>query len=318
MDDDKLKYVASAYINAGIIRNAEYDTVIIGSSLSQNFDIALMREMLEVNPVKINTGGITLEQRNLFYDAVEKTQKADTYYIEVDLTRFNSSLDTMEDTPVYMYDNNTWNDLKYLYSYETWFRAVPVSMAYSVLTLMGYEIDTMYNLDVDHVGEWHYRDPVGEDILKKNYTLRIGTVSEQETESMKERMMKNVDEKLTYVINPDNEYVFYFPPHCVLFWYDAQSSGYFDTFLEVREYIMEVLLQYPNVKIYDFQGASLICNLNNYRDTTHYGKYVNDWMVKCFATAEYQVTYDNYRAMNQLIEARLADFENKKPDWIVN
>ena len=37
---------------------------------------------------------------------------------------------------------------------------------------------------------------------------------------------------------------------------------------------------------FDFQGQEFISNLNLYRDTSHYGDAINDWMVYRFADGE--------------------------------
>lgn len=317
IEDNRLKYVASAYIDAGIIRNAEYDTAIIGSSMSQNFDVQLFRDKLGINPVKINTGGITLEQRDLFYHAIENTNKTDNYYIEIALTKFNEETDSLDDTPVYMYDDNTWNDFKYLYGYETWMRSVPISLAYSSLDTLGIKIESMHNLEnVDYVGDWYYRSKTGRDIVKKKYLSGIDAVSAQDMDGICERMMKNVDDKLTTVIDEDNRYVFYFPPYSALFWHDAKVKGYADVYYAVKEHILETLLEYQNVKVFDFQYAPYICNLNNYRDTTHYSKAVSDFMVDCFGNKKYIVTKENYKEGLSELKRKVIRFSEDNADWL--
>lgn len=316
--DNRLKYVASAYIDAGIIRNAEYDTAIIGSSMSQNFDMQLFRDKLNINPVKINTGGITLEQRDLFYDAVENTNKADYYYIEIALTKFNEDMDTLEDTPVYMYDDNQWNDFKYLFGYETWLRAVPISLAYAGLDALNLKIKTMHNLEnVDYVGDWYYRSETGSEIVKSKYLSGVDAVSVQNLDGMYERMMENVDAKLTTIIEEDNKYVFYFPPYSALFWHDSDKRGCADIYYAVKEHILEILLRYPNVKVFDFQYAPFICDLDHYKDTTHYNKDINDFMVDCFANSTYIVTEMNYKEGISELKRLVDSFKNSNTDWLL-
>lgn len=317
MKDDRLKYVASAYIDAGIIRNADYDAAMIGSSVSQNFDVQMFRDKMDINLVKINTGGITLEQRDLFYQALEDAGKTNTYYVEVAISAFNAEDDLLEDTPAYLYDHNKWNDYKYLYGYETWLRGMPISLAYSGLDLAGVKIKTMHNLEnVDYVGDWYYRKPVGKDVFLKSYLSGSGSISKQEHQGMYERMIANVDKKLTTIIDEDNVYVFYFPPYSAALWSDAESSGYASIWYQVKKYIMQQLVEYPNVEVYDFQYTEEICNLEHYRDVTHYGKELNDWMVGCFATGEYRVNRScidkNVNALEQLI----VKFREDNRDWI--
>lgn len=318
INDGKLKYVASAYIDAGIIRNAEYDAAMIGSSVSQNFDVQRFRDKMGIELVKVNTGGISLEQRDLFYQALERENKADIYFIEVAISTFNAPDDKLEDTPVYLYDDCVWNDYKYLYGYETWMRGMPVSMAYFGMELLGIKTGTMHNLEsVDNVGDWYYRKKVGKTIFLNNYLAGSGSISKQSVDGMYERMINNVDKKLTTIIKEDNQYVFYFPPYSAALWSDAESAGYAEIWYDVKQYCIEKLLDYPNVEVYDFQYTDEICNLENYRDVTHYGKSLNDWMTDCFASGEWRITaYSDIERNIERLKTLVMDFRSDNCDWI--
>jgi len=312
--NNQLKYTASSYINAGIIKNADYDTAIIGSSVSQNFDMSVFRRLLGFNPVKINTGGISLEQRDLFYNALEAEGRTDRYFIEISVSKFNSEPDDLKDTPVYLYDDSTLNDYKYWYGYETWYRAIPVSGAFGVLKTLGINIKSMHNLEsVDNVGDWYNRKKVGRDIILKDYLSGNADISEQNTEGMQDRMFKNIDEHLTSVIDEDNEYIFYFPPYSALYWAKPEKNGYDEIWYQAEQYMMEKLLEYPNVKVYFFQADECTRNLDNYKDVTHYGKNLNDYMVECFANGTDQVHKgEEARAIESLRESVKIFKENNK------
>ena len=43
------------------------------------------------------------------------SNKTDKYYIEVSLSSFNAEDDSLDDTPVYLYDDNIWNDVEYVF-----------------------------------------------------------------------------------------------------------------------------------------------------------------------------------------------------------
>lgn len=317
IEDGKLKYVASAYIDAGVIRNADYDTAIIGSSMSQNFDPQLFRDLLNENVVKVNTGGISLEQRDLFYNAIEDTAKANKYYIEVAVSTFNLPDDDLSDTPVFLYDDTKWNDFKYLYGYETWLRGMPISVAYKILDVLNIEIDTMHNLkSVDNIGDWHYRHTYGKEVVKGKYLSGEDAISEQNLENMYGRMIQKADSKLKGIIEEDNEYVFFFPPYSALFWYNGEYEGYGEEWYKVKAYIIEQLLQYPNVKIYDFQYADFIDDLDLYRDSTHYKREINDWMVECFNKSKYQVTKENYMDGIFKLQEKVDWFSEENVSWL--
>ncbi len=46
------------YVSPGLIKNYDYDTLIIGSSMTQNFDMDQVREVLGVKPLHIGIGAM--------------------------------------------------------------------------------------------------------------------------------------------------------------------------------------------------------------------------------------------------------------------
>ena len=60
---------------------------------------------------------------------------------------------------------------------------------------------------------------------------------------------------------------------------------------EIQQALIEVLLAYDNVQVYDFQArADWICDLDNYIDTRHYSGAINDAMAEAMAAGENRVT----------------------------
>ena len=318
LQGDRLKYVASSYIDAGIIRNADYDSVIIGSSMSQNFNPETFRKKLDADPVKLCTGGLTLEQRDLFYKTVRREHPdVRRFFIEIQLSTFNAGDDDMSDTPLYLYDDDPWNDYRYLLGYETWTRGMLVSLLYAGAEAFGIEMDTMHNLEsVDNVGDWYTRYKLGRDQVINKYRKNIDAVSYQETDGMYERMCENADRKLCSVIEDGNEYVFYFPPYSALFWYKAQQSGYDLCYYEVKEHILKQLSGYENVSVYDFQSDPLTNDLDNYRDTSHYGRHISEYMTECFSTGEHKVASSDFERLKAGHEELLTSFKEENKDWL--
>ena len=55
---DNTYKLSSWFVSSGLIENYDYDTLIIGSSMTQNFTMDVVREELGVHPLKIGIGGI--------------------------------------------------------------------------------------------------------------------------------------------------------------------------------------------------------------------------------------------------------------------
>ena len=66
-----------------------------------------------------------------------------------------------------------------------------------------------------------------------------------------------------------------------------KSKGNLDALLPLRALSFQLLHGYSNVRIYDFAGRSdWILYLDNYKDTTHYGEWINDAITDCLSREE--------------------------------
>ena len=91
--------------------------------------------------------------------------------------------------------------------------------------------------------------------------------------------------------HPDTQFMFFFPPYSLLSWYQTYENGTLELDLHQKQALIEVLLAYDNVQVYDFQArADWICDLDNYIDARHYSGAINDAMAEAMAAGENRVT----------------------------
>ena len=177
--------------------------------------------------------------------------------------------------------------LRYLFSYEAWFRYIPLDLAVSMLGKLSIDlpIKIQQATDVDYLGNWENDYLFGEDVVIRNYLNEDYGVSSVELEGLSVRMKKWTDKLFANLPGDKSRYYFFFPPYSVLFWYDAEQKGYFEIYQDAKRYFYEQATAY-GAKVYDFQSAEFITDLNNYKDMTHYRAEINDWMVTCFSNQE--------------------------------
>ena len=64
---------------------------------------------------------------------------------------------------------------------------------------------------------------------------------------------------------------------------------------EAEQIATELLLECPNVRLYNFfDKYDIICNLNNYRDKEHYSAEINSRILSWIKADEGLVTKENY------------------------
>lgn len=159
--NDKLTYLYSnRFSAAGMIRNLDYDTVIIGSSMVQNYDLPYMRKKLGCEPIKLSLGAITPEETLMLYDRAQEAGKASLFIINIDLNRFDVKSDLRPSYgrfPEYLFNDSYLDDFKYLLGYENLTRFLPASVFMSLMKTAGMAIpgSLAEHADPDRVGEWY-------------------------------------------------------------------------------------------------------------------------------------------------------------------
>ena len=70
-----------------------------------------------------------------------------------------------------------------------------------------------------------------------------------------------------------------------------QSKGTLESMLTVRGLCYDALSAYSNVTVHDFAAREdWVLDLNNYKDTLHYGQWINDAIVEAIADGSCAVT----------------------------
>lgn len=146
--------------------------------------------------------------------------------------------------------------------------------------------------------------------MLENYLSEEYAVSDVVTENLYSRMTNRIDNYLATLDFEKGEHVFFFPPYSSLYWCNAQNKGYFDEYLQAKEYFVQQVSKH-GVMIYDFQCTEATMNLDNYKDTTHYTPEINDWMVECFSNGEYILTNENYDVFEDLLITNTNEFRDR-------
>ncbi len=282
----------SRLVTPGLIKNYDYDTVLIGSSMIQNTDMQRFRDTLGGRPLKITTGAISLTEIQKLTDKIGELGKAEHYYICLDQYLFApEKWDDMDRFPDYLMDDNPWNDYRYLLGYETWMRFIPIDIALSGAKALGLSLPEKLTraMSIDGIEDWRDDWTFGEEATLSLYTPPARNAA-FDGATVLARMKQRFEEYLTHLDFSQGDYTFFFPPYSALYWNYAFGAGNGETYLEFKAYAERMLLGYENVRIFDFQNAPFITDLNNYKDYTHYAPEINDRMLGCFASGEYLVT----------------------------
>ena len=286
---------AEMYSNPGIAKHYEYDAVMVGTSMIQNTDIDLCDELFGCNMVRLSySGGTSYNMKTILDICFESGNEIKTVYWELDQFQlYSSATEPRYPLPTYLYRNDHKEDISYLLNLDIFYH-------YGVNDVIG----TLKGMvqPAERRGILLTGDYNRESMLSSYNRPEVSKeIVDFETSYMKDSVKANLDNIEGLVTgHPETEFVFYMAPFSVLYW-DAQlREGKFDAMMDASEYTMERLLQYDNVRIYFYQcEEEIITNLDNYKDFTHYGNWINDKITEYIAEGRNRITEDNYQTVIQ-------------------
>lgn len=269
------------YINDGIVRHFDYDAIITGSSMTENFKTSECDEIFGVTSVKVPFAGAYYKEVNENLERAFETHKDIKMVIRC-MDTFNILRDKddqrYEDNPTYLTNDNPFDDVKYIFNKQILGNAV-WCVAYS---LHGEDMKSL-----DDYASWGKNQTFGKEYILKNYNRGVHIQNDDLTEDEIRIIEDNVNQNLISTIeeNPKCEFYLFFQPSSVLHYDYLLCNGDFYKIWQGEQLIVEKLLQYDNVKIYGWANQyALTTDLDEYRDISHYLADTNskmlDWMKK--------------------------------------
>ena len=202
------------FVSSGLIENYRYDTLLIGSSMTRNFDMDLIRKELGAEPLHIGLGGIRPAEIGELVGLAYDSGHAGRYYICVDLGFFGNPSEESR-LPRYLLKRDLLSHLRYLLSYEVWFRYIPADLGLLLCDRLGVKLPEKisYSRSIDRLGDWEYRyNYRGKEEVIGRYQKRIGRVPALEAAGLYERMTAHIDLYFSRFHFENGEHVFFFPP----------------------------------------------------------------------------------------------------------
>ncbi len=265
------------YANAGIVRHYEYDSAIVGTSVTENFRPSQMDALLGGRFIKLCTSAGTAYNHALLLDLAFETHDMRRVVYGLDVYSFIAGTDeTGSDVPMYLYDHNPVNDVQYWLN-----RSVLGSFLPRCLRTWGRTQDDSIR---DSMYSWAGKDDYG---LVALYNAQF--TPPQESDPADKHVQAALDNLNAHVLpliqaHPETQFDFFFPPYSAAEWASMQSKGTLESMLTLRGLCYDVLSAHENVTVYDFAAREdWVLDLDNYKDTLHYGAWINDAIVEDIA-----------------------------------
>lgn len=280
------------YTNDGISRHFDYNAMVTGTSMAQNFKTTEMDALFGTKAVKETFSGAGYQelsqnlqralQRNPDLKTVIWTMDYNGFIREKDWTQY-------EGYPTYLYDDNPWNDVSYVFNKSILYHGVLPNVA---KTLLRQKSTTM-----DEYSSWDKQTGLAYIMESYDRWEERAEMIEGLTEEERQMVTANIKENFVDMVSqyPDTTFYIFYSPYSICYWDFLNQEGMMQMQFEAEQIATELLLSCPNVKLFNFfDQYDVITNTDYYRDKEHYSAEINTKILEWMASDTGRITVDNY------------------------
>lgn len=208
--------------NDGISKNFDYDGIITGTSMTENFKTSEAENIFGGSFIKVPySGGSFKEINDNLKIALSHNDKIKIIIRGLDMGKFIYDKDFMRDDlgtyPTYLYDDNKINDIQYIYNRDVIFsRVYPMTVENDEETFIG------GITSFDSYSNWMRKATFGVNSLYPNELTVTDTSVEQVNLTDEERdiIRSNIQQNVTSLAEayPDVTFYYFFTPYSAAWW----------------------------------------------------------------------------------------------------
>ncbi|QQO10193.1 hypothetical protein [Breznakiella homolactica] len=307
-----------SYQNPGIVKNFTYDSLITGTSMTENFKISWFEKLENLNTIKVPySGGHSKNFAVILNMAFKSNADIRQIYLGLDgqYIFFLGPDTTANPLPYYLYDENPFNDVSYILN-----KTVLIEKAFRNIFC---SLKNLPSTTFDDYSSWQEYYTLDFDMHKVIDIYNFNVSAAEKNNDINYYLINaemNLDQNFLPIIKTqeNTKFVLFDPPYSLLYWYRLLHHGYLNDYMEAKEYVARTLLQYENVEYYLFNEERIITNLYNYKDDTHYSQDVNHFMAECFSSKQYLLTTENYLKEFANLKEILVNFDYSLFDGTLN
>lgn len=286
--------------NYGIIKHFQYNAIITGTSMTENFKTSEMDDLFGTSAIKIPYSGATFKlTHDSLEDALAINKNITTVVRAIDMQLFIFESDFIFDNPdspfpTYLYDDNIFSDVNYLFN-----RDIVFGRVYPMFADRKSDDFIPGITSFDDYANWMWEFSFGINGATYSNDLTNRKIGEPQHLSGDERetVANNIYQNITSLAEeyPDVTFYYFIPPYSALWWQFGVIDGTIYQKIEAEKCVIEEILSADNIKLYSFNNKTdITTDINNYRDAIHYASWVNSLILQWLHDGEGLLTLDNY------------------------
>ena len=322
--------------NAGLINSYDFHSVILGSSMAENFSAEQASRLFGSKFINLSMAGSFFSERAIILDRLFAKQRIDQIIISLDhlplIRRDQFSADLAPENYRFLYNGNRIDDFRiYLdwrllrcWNFSTGCeQELPGGRKATLHGVYEWQTNPAFAHGFEGVASWcrlAQALPAYKTFL--NELIRIGatpTIAKQPPPASADsaKMRQNLTDTFeAYVLphvrnNPSTRFIFFLPPYSRV-WHAMGIRAYPDNFwsyIDYVRYLVRELEPYDNARIYGFDELNFPAEISNYKDQSHYSAAISSRLLAWMADGEHELRQDNVEAyLSKYIELS-ADYD---------
>lgn len=299
------------YLNPGLAKNFEYDSILIGTSMSDNFVPSYIDKKLKVRVLKLSMQGASAYEENRIMETAIRTGKVRNIIFGLDVFSFIGDPKRLYygegSMPFHLYDESYLNDYKYLLNFDTLMNQSRHSLAANFF-------NRKEKLEIDMAYNWNKYFTFSKENAVKDWR-KMNIMKKRDVEKYRFAILKeSFDQNILPHIksNPQIKFYIFYPPYSILTWVDISEKGFLEDALDFNRYVFEATRRFNNVKVYNFQDEGKITlDLDNYKDVNHYSQKINEFIIDSIAKNAYLMTEENADGHFERLKDQVKGYELK-------
>lgn len=285
----------AVYQTSGAASHLQYDSAIVGTSMTENLHTSWFDEELGWSTMKLSYSGARSDDLHAILEQIYSRDVSPSHIV-MDINDYQLTVPSWTayvERPEYLYDGNILTDAPYLYNYDI----IMLAIERIVDGTRGRES----NIDIAYT--WGNDNSFGSDIVFSNSHSTREKLMESGPEPVDwDEMLQCCDENLSNILpfielHPETQFYIFYPPYSMLYWEQKMLQGSLWEILEIYRHSIQNFLQYDNVHVYYFQyEPEIITDLDNYMDIAHHRPEYNRYIFECIRDGKNLVTEENLQS----------------------
>ena len=258
----------------GSIKNFDYDSVLIGSSMIENADVTILEEAYDSKMLKVSKQSGSMADLLFYLNQVHKYKDIHQIFMGMDVFAFAGGLEASvpsEYTPEYLFTDSMIDDYPYFFNKDILLKKLPMFLAYSLTGKYGHE------------KSYYFADGKTFDAAFAMQSYEQRDVEEKKDFSNEKALIdQNIDNLVMEIqSHPQITYHLFYSPYSLLWWDEIYRSGDYPKCFYILEQSLQALTALENVEVYFFmQEKDIVCNLDLYMDTQHFRPDINRYILE--------------------------------------